>query len=160
VVETGFNDRSWLDMAGHPHSESLHVTERCRRVDFGHIPAIQQVKNYQPDMDMLEVSAKTSGIRRIWWARRMQAGSSAWPSGAVCRYVRVFAKGRLASRPAATHRKSGGWPIRRALAFDSTIRDQQWFGGESCEFSRDSSGTVTSLKRMGAEDHPMLYRKH
>jgi hypothetical protein len=38
VVETaGFNDRSWLDLAGHPHSERLHVTERFQRVDFGHI---------------------------------------------------------------------------------------------------------------------------
>jgi hypothetical protein len=38
VVETiGFNDRSWLDMAGHPHSERLHVTERFHRVDFGHM---------------------------------------------------------------------------------------------------------------------------
>ncbi|MBV9745682.1 MAG: hypothetical protein JO099_18115, partial [Acidobacteriia bacterium] len=38
VVETaGFNDRTWLDMAGHPHSEQLRVTERLRRIDFGHI---------------------------------------------------------------------------------------------------------------------------
>ncbi len=38
VVESlGFNDRSWLDRAGHPHSEKLRVTERFRRVDFGHM---------------------------------------------------------------------------------------------------------------------------
>ena len=38
VVDTaGFNDRTWLDMAGHPHSEQLRVTERLRRIDFGHI---------------------------------------------------------------------------------------------------------------------------
>jgi hypothetical protein len=38
VVETaGFNNRTWLDMAGHPHSEQLRVTERFRRIDFGHI---------------------------------------------------------------------------------------------------------------------------
>src|SRR5579862_8755971 len=38
VVETvGFNDLTWLDRAGHPHSEDLRVTERFRRVDFGHI---------------------------------------------------------------------------------------------------------------------------
>jgi hypothetical protein len=36
VVETtGFNDRTWLDFAGHPHSEALHVTERFRRTNFG-----------------------------------------------------------------------------------------------------------------------------
>jgi hypothetical protein len=38
VIESaGFNDRTWLDDAGHPHSELLHVTERLRRRDFGHL---------------------------------------------------------------------------------------------------------------------------
>lgn len=38
VVDTvGFNDRSWLDGIGHPHSEAMHVTERFRRRDFGHM---------------------------------------------------------------------------------------------------------------------------
>jgi hypothetical protein len=36
VIETeGYNDKTWLDFNGHPHSEALHVTERFRRVDFG-----------------------------------------------------------------------------------------------------------------------------
>jgi hypothetical protein len=40
VVETsGFNDRSWLDAGGTPHSEALKTTERFRRVDFGHLEA-------------------------------------------------------------------------------------------------------------------------
>ena len=34
VVETtGFNDKSWIDRVGHPHSEDLRVVERFRRVD-------------------------------------------------------------------------------------------------------------------------------
>jgi hypothetical protein len=38
VVESlGFNDRSWLDFAGHPHTEELRVTERFHRRDFGHM---------------------------------------------------------------------------------------------------------------------------
>jgi len=38
VVETaGFNDRTTLDLIGHPHSEALRVTERFRRRDFGHL---------------------------------------------------------------------------------------------------------------------------
>jgi hypothetical protein len=38
VVESaGFNDQSWLDFAGHPHSESLRVIERYTRKDFGHM---------------------------------------------------------------------------------------------------------------------------
>jgi hypothetical protein len=38
VVDTkGFNDRGWLDDGGHPQTEALHVTERFRRPNFGHI---------------------------------------------------------------------------------------------------------------------------
>jgi len=37
VTTTGFNDRGWLDSAGHPQTESLRVTERFRRRDVGHM---------------------------------------------------------------------------------------------------------------------------
>jgi hypothetical protein len=34
VVETvGFNDRTWIDDDGHPHSEDMRVEERYRRID-------------------------------------------------------------------------------------------------------------------------------
>ena len=36
VIETaGYNDRTWLDLTGHPHTEALRVIERFRRVDTG-----------------------------------------------------------------------------------------------------------------------------
>jgi hypothetical protein len=69
VESTGFNDRSWLDRAGHPHSEDLRVTERFRRVDFGHMQfqitfddpqtltkplSVSLMVNYAPDTEMLE----------------------------------------------------------------------------------------------------------
>jgi len=70
VVESaGFNDKSWLDMVGHPHSEYLRVTERFRRADFGHMQVqvtfddpetltkpltISMAVNYAADSDMLE----------------------------------------------------------------------------------------------------------
>jgi hypothetical protein len=37
VRSAGFNDKTWLDDVGHPHSESLKVTERYRRTDYGHL---------------------------------------------------------------------------------------------------------------------------
>jgi hypothetical protein len=38
VVETmGFNDQTWLDDPGHPHTDAMRVTERFRRRDFGHL---------------------------------------------------------------------------------------------------------------------------
>ena len=33
VRSTGFDDRSWLDADGHPHSEDMRLEERYRRVD-------------------------------------------------------------------------------------------------------------------------------
>jgi hypothetical protein len=38
VVESfGYNDRTWLDHDGHPHTESLRMTERYHRRDFGNL---------------------------------------------------------------------------------------------------------------------------
>ena len=38
VVDTvGFNDKSWLDFYGDPHSEDLHLIERYRRVDHDNL---------------------------------------------------------------------------------------------------------------------------
>ena len=38
VVETaGFNDKTWMDFSGHPHTEALRVTERFHRRDIGHL---------------------------------------------------------------------------------------------------------------------------
>jgi hypothetical protein len=38
VIDTiGFNDKFWFDFAGHPHTEKLHIVERYRRPDLGHL---------------------------------------------------------------------------------------------------------------------------
>lgn len=37
VTTAGYNDRTTLDLAGHPHSESLRLTERYQRRDAGHM---------------------------------------------------------------------------------------------------------------------------
>jgi hypothetical protein len=69
VKSAGFNDRSWLDYAGHPHTEALRVTERFHRRDFGHMQldvTLEDPKtfrkpitialgvNFVPDTEMLE----------------------------------------------------------------------------------------------------------
>ena len=70
VIESaGFNSRTWLDRAGHPHSEHLRVTEKLRRVDFGHMQLeitfddpetltkplrLALAVNYAADTDLLE----------------------------------------------------------------------------------------------------------
>jgi hypothetical protein len=37
VDSIGFNDRIWLDLNGHPHTEMLHLVERYRRLDLGQL---------------------------------------------------------------------------------------------------------------------------
>jgi hypothetical protein len=33
----GLNGKIWLDAAGHPATERLHITERFERTDYGHL---------------------------------------------------------------------------------------------------------------------------
>jgi hypothetical protein len=38
VVDTvGFNDKTWLDATGKPHSDAMHLIERYKRPDLGHL---------------------------------------------------------------------------------------------------------------------------
>jgi hypothetical protein len=38
VVDTiGFNDKAWFSAGGIPHTEKMHITERYRRPDLGHL---------------------------------------------------------------------------------------------------------------------------
>jgi hypothetical protein len=70
VESTGFSDRIWLDGdKGHPSSDALHVAERFRRTNFGHLEIqvtlddpkaftkpwmIKQSLNLLPDTELLE----------------------------------------------------------------------------------------------------------
>jgi len=37
VDRVNFDDRAWLDQENHPHTDKLHITERYRRPDLGHL---------------------------------------------------------------------------------------------------------------------------
>jgi hypothetical protein len=69
VTTAGFNDKGWLDSAGHPQTESLRLTERLRRRDFGHMDfemtvddpkvftrpfTVKRERLLAPDTDLLE----------------------------------------------------------------------------------------------------------
>jgi hypothetical protein len=58
VIESnGFNDRTWLG-DGYPHTESLHVTERLRRTDFGHMELQRTYIDPKTLTEPLEVKIK------------------------------------------------------------------------------------------------------
>src|SRR5579862_7675412 len=102
VVETaGFNDRSWLDRVGHPHSEKLRVTERFRRVDFGHMEfqmtyddpetlakpmTLSLAMNYAADTDMLENVCNEDNKDRVHLVGTETAGVQLSPA-VLAKYV-------------------------------------------------------------------------
>jgi hypothetical protein len=76
VDTIGFTDQGWLDTGmGHPQTEALHVIERFRRTDFGHMEiavTIDDPKAYtkpwtanihvhlMPDTDLLEMTCENA----------------------------------------------------------------------------------------------------
>ena len=80
ITTAGFNDQGWLDSAGHPQTESLRITERLRRRDFGHMDfemtiddpkvftrpfTVKTERLLAPDTDLLEDACENErdGIR-------------------------------------------------------------------------------------------------
>jgi len=46
VTDTvNFNDKTWLDRIGHPHSDALHVVERFRRKDHEHLLVVITIED-------------------------------------------------------------------------------------------------------------------
>jgi hypothetical protein len=70
VVESaGFNGKGWMDTNGHPTTDALHLIERYRRKDFGHMDVaitiddpkaytqpwtVHENPTFQPDTELIE----------------------------------------------------------------------------------------------------------
>jgi hypothetical protein len=106
VESTGFNERSWLDMGGHPHTESLRTIERFRRTSFGHMDlqvAFDDPKaykkpwsvsfgvNFAPDTEMLEyVCAENEKDRAHLVGRTAEEKKVTLSPEILSRYVGVY----------------------------------------------------------------------
>ncbi|PYR82854.1 MAG: hypothetical protein DMG18_14250 [Acidobacteria bacterium] len=165
VVETsGFNDRSWLDRAGHPHSESLRVTERFRRVDFGHMQfqitfddpetltkplSISLAVSYAPDTEMLETVCENERdtVRLV-----AKANAAVQLSAAVlAKYAGTY-EFRGGSRTVAgfmgntqTVAMINGQLYLNALPLIPQSETRFESTGAAAEFFLDANGTVTHL---------------
>jgi hypothetical protein len=77
VDTTGFNDRTWIDSEGHPHSDALHVVERIRRLDHEHLVdeitvedpkaytktlAMKRVFDFEPDWNIAEFVCEDNDV--------------------------------------------------------------------------------------------------
>ena len=60
VDSAGFNDKVWLDVFGHPVSESLRIQERFHRRDFGHMDL--QITITDPKMYIKPIAFKVTEL--------------------------------------------------------------------------------------------------
>ena len=100
VHTVGFNGKTWLDFVGHPTTDRLHVVERFRRPDFGHL-SIEVTIDYPgaytrpwtttehfrllPDTELLEYVCNENNKVRRPHCRQLGCLTRAGPVGAVCR---------------------------------------------------------------------------
>ena len=72
VVDTvGFNDRTWLDQQGHPHTEKLHFIERYKRADKDSLELSMTIDDpgaySKPWQANLNFMTTQSGFLRYQW---------------------------------------------------------------------------------------------
>ena len=113
VVDSfGFNDRTWLDARGLPHTEALRTTERYRRQSLGRMQVELTVSDpgafakswtttyelaFQPDTEMLESLCENRGD----WAGRLsdvERAAVSVPLPTLEKYVGVYS-GLWGARP-------------------------------------------------------------
>jgi hypothetical protein len=103
ITTAGFNDRGWLDSSGHPQTESLRITERLRRVDFGHMDweitiddpkvftrpfSVKAQRVLAPDTDLLEDVCENERDQR-----QMSGGGGRLKPEIAARYAGVYELG-------------------------------------------------------------------
>jgi hypothetical protein len=173
VVESaGFNDRGWLDVGGHPQTESTRVTERFRRRDFGHMeldmtindpktftkPVSMRMENVlEPDTVLLEDVCENErdsshlerGVRLAPEILSRYAGSYEFAPG---RAVVVTIGGDLLFAQEGANAKLAFVP-RSDTSFLASVTN------DAIEFVKDSEGAVTHLIWRGRGKDEKAVRK-
>jgi hypothetical protein len=176
VDSAGFNDRTWLDLGGHTHSEALHIRERFHRRDFGHMDieeTLDDPESFQksftvtiraelvPDTDLLEyVCAENEKDRqhlvgKLGDADTLRANVA---PDVLAKYVGAYEFSFEGStiRIAFNVRMSGGelfFDIEGKGKFPLIPLSETAFSaaGERIEFFEDERGVVTHFVRIATE---------
>ena len=167
-------------MAGHPHSERLHVTERFQRTDFGHMQfevtfddpetmtrplTIREVINYTPDTEMLEgVCENEKDAPHL--VGRMSPGVKVSPT-ILAKYAGTYEmRDPVPGMPPGfpppfTISLTDGQLYVGALPLipqsETTFQE---FDGRLLEFSLDGSGAVSGLTRVISDSQSGFFHKH
>ena len=162
VVETaGFNDRGWLDIEGHPHTEALRITERFRRRDFGHMDleitiddsktftrpfSLKVAKTLVPDTDLLEsVCEHDTSVPHMVGANPIRLTPES-----LARYTGVYeyAPGReatITTEGDLLFLREGANPLKLPLAPDSETDFVSRTNGDRIQFLKDAKGAIEAF---------------
>ena len=176
VVETtGFNDRGWLDIEGHPHTEALRIIERFHRRDLGHMDLEMTVddpktftrpfsfkmnQTLDPDTDLLESICEhdTSiphmlGGTAIKLAPEILAKYTGTYEYTTGRAAVITLEGDL------LFLQEGENPLKLPLAPNSDTEFIARAIGEHVEFLRDAQGAITGFIYHGERGDRRAVRK-
>jgi hypothetical protein len=169
VQSAGFNDRSWLDFSGHPHTEELRVTERFERRDFGHIRlqltledprtftkpvTISLGVNLVPDTEMLEYVCNENerdAVHLVGKASDDVKGDVKIDSEVLSRYAGSYESRDTPGKMKATITVAGGQLMfsiggKGAVPLTTLSETSFYFpGGFPVDFVKDDEGQVTQL---------------
>ena len=174
VDSAGFNDRGWLDVGGHPQTETLRITERFRRRDVGHLEfemTLDDPKTFTRPFTLRTDKAAGAGYRAAGGRLRERAQRCA-----PRRRGDAGAGGARRSTPGPTSSRQDArrWsrsPATQLIVQDSANPADRLFVARSeteflsslsqvvLEFVKDAQGNVTHFTRTGAGPTEKAVRK-
>ena len=174
VTTAGYNDRTSIDLAGHPHTESLRMTERFHRRDAGHLDVqvtFDDPKAYTkpwthsfefdliPDGDLIEYVCENERDARHLVGK--SAEEVRVPPDVLGQYVGTYElTGFL---PVAIYLEDGRLMLDAGGSGKIPLiaRSESAFTmeGTGVDFVKDSKGTVTALNEHWTEGDRHYVRK-
>jgi hypothetical protein len=171
VVETaGFNDRGWLDIEGHPHTEALRITERFYRRDFGHMelemtyddpktftkPFSMRIdQTLTPDTDLIEsVCENDHSVPHMLGGTEIIKVSPEILAKYVGQYQYAAGKAvEISVDDGLLYLREGSNKLKLPFVPASETNFVSRTNGERVEFVKDSQGAVTAfIYHTGFED--------
>jgi hypothetical protein len=178
VVESnGYNDKTWLHASGLTHTESLRITERYRRLDFGHMQVdvtyedpgtfdaplhLAVTMEFAADDEMLEIvcDEASQGGTKHWVGDRMtdaQATAVEVSPDILANYVGTY-HGIWLDNPTTVEvtlegsslflRRNGGGKAELVPQSETSFICSTCTWSQPYVFSRDADGVATSVEEV------------
>jgi hypothetical protein len=173
VNSYGFNDKGWLDVGGNPQTESLRLTERFRRPDFGHLQlevtfddpktftkpfTLRMEKTYTADTEIFEdvcENERDSG--------HLLGGFKVAPES-LAKYAGAYElPGREAEVTISGEQlivKDNAYPRDQLFVARSETHFLSSVSEASIEFVKDAKGAVTHFTRTDGDKEEKAVRKN